>query len=543
MRDSRAPAVPAVAARDLDEYASRLRAWHEAAVNGATDGGAGRPDPGDSGAHEGNGTPGRGRAGRRRPNASPPKEEEPRGEVEHRPRGDGPRGVIAASWRRSLNAGIDPETRAAPIVYEHADMTDVRGSHPLNPHLPLLVGTLLQTVRDTGMVMAVADANGRVLWSDGDRRAVAYGESLGLCDGFDWAEAAVGTNGIGTALATGRPVHVYAGEHLVRALQAWSCSGAPIIDPGTGEVVGCVNVSGAPERLHPATVALVHAAARLAESHIALGVGARDDILRARYDERARSSHAAGRGALVAPGGRILAGDLPGRWGPKIGLPASGDTVLLRDGTVGVLEPIGEGYLIHPAERIRSHVLALSFLGADHPSASLDGFPVQLSLRHAEILAVLALNPRGMTADQLSFQLYGDLGNPVTIRAEIHRLRSQLGAAIAAKPYRLACEVEADFIDIQRLLSHRDPVALARAYPGPLLPRSESPAIRRERDELEGQVRAHILRDASAEALWTYAQTPHGHDDPQVLERLTTLLPAHDHRAVAARIRLAADSA
>lgn len=476
---------------ELDDYAVRLRRWHESAVTG--------------------------------------------GEVE-----DGaPRRLISASWRRSLDAGIDPEIRSAPLAYEQSDMRDIRLAHPLNPLLPLLAQTLLPLADQTGHVMVVTDAQGRVLWREGDHATMRRADGIGLTDGFDWGENAVGTNGIGTALAARRSVHVFSSEHLVRVLHPWSCSASPIIDPDTSEVLGCVDISGTFERLHPSTVALVDTTARLAESHLALRARERDDRLRARYESHVRTTSGQPH-ALVTRSGRIIAGDPARRYGSRIRVPASGGRVSLPGGLTGVLEPFGDGWLLRPVKHDAPSALTLVLLGTDHPYARLDGAIVQLSLRHAEILALLALNPRGMTAEQLSFHLYGDDGNPVTIRAEIHRLRAQLGAAVAAKPYRLACPVEADFLEVKRLLAVRDPAPLARAYPGPLLPRSEAPAIRREREELEGQVRARILLSGSPEDLWIYAQTDQGRHDPQVLERVATLLPPGDHRAITARLRLTA---
>jgi hypothetical protein len=180
----------------------------------------------------------------------------------------------------------------------------------------------------------------------------------------------------------------------------------------------------------------------------------------------------------------------------------------------------------------------VGFLGDGPPAVTMGERRVPLSLRHAEILALLALHPSGLTAEQLSFHLYGDDGNPVTIRAEIHRLRSQLGDPIGAKPYHLTLPVEADFLELRRLLSGSDPAPLARAYGGPLLPRSESPEIRRERDELEAQVRTCLLLRGSPDDLWAYAQTSGGREDFEVLQRLASALPASDHRAAAARTRL-----
>ncbi|GIH98117.1 GAF domain-containing protein [Planobispora takensis] len=449
---------------------------------------------------------------------------------------EAPRGVISDSWRRSLDAGVDPGITAAPLALDKDDVPEVWSAHPMSRLLPLLTESLLRTADETAHVLVVTDAEGRVLWRDGNHRVLNRADEVCLADGFHWGEGVVGTNGIGTALATGRPVHVRSAEHLLSVLHPWSCSSAPITDPDSGRVIGCVDISGITRALHPATVALVEIAARLAESHLALFMRERDDRFRTRYEGRLRALRGEP-GALVTTTGRIVAGEPAGTW-ERIDLPHSGNTVVLPDGRTGVLEPLKGGFLLRLPNRTHTPVLALSFLGAEHPVARIDGATVPLSLRHAEILALLALHPRGLTADQLSFHLYGDEGNPVTIRAEIHRLRAQLGPVISAKPYRLACTVEADFVTVRRSLTGGAATPFTGAYGGPLLPRSESPAIRREREELEGQMRARVLRRGTPEDLWAYAETESGRDDIQVLERLTTALPPDDPRAATARIRL-----
>ncbi|GAA3670013.1 GAF domain-containing protein [Nonomuraea antimicrobica] len=448
-----------------------------------------------------------------------------------------PRRLIKASWRRSLDAGIDPEGKSAPLAMDLSHMRDLRQAHPLRPLLPMLAQTLSGLADESGHVMIVTDCDGRVLWRDGNHTTMGRADQIGLADGHRWSEHSVGTNGIGTALATGRPVHVYSEEHLMRVLHVWSCSAAPIIDPDSGRVIGCVDVSGTARSLHPATVALVAATAKLAETQLALRMHERDERLRRRYESlRGRP------GVLLSATGRVISGDPAGDLGIRVHLGERavhmpGRRMILRDGTTALLEPFSDGFLLRPSATAAPPVLTLSFLGERSPSATFGDRDRPLSLRHAEILTLLALHPHGLTAEQLSCHLYGDDGNPVTIRAEIHRLRAQLGEAIAAKPYRLTCPVEADFLTLGRLLSAGEPGPLARAYPGPLLPRSESQEIRRERDELEAQVRACLLRRGAPEDLWAYAQTSGGRDDYEVLERLAAL-PSTDPRSAAARSRL-----
>ncbi|KAB8196469.1 GAF domain-containing protein [Nonomuraea phyllanthi] len=440
-----------------------------------------------------------------------------------------PRRLITASWQRSLEAGIDPESKSAPLVYDASLIGDMRRAHPLRPLLPLINQTLSSLADE---VMIVTDGDGRVLWRRGDHAVMRRADHIGLSDGHQWAERSVGTNGIGTALADRRPVHVYSEEHLLRVLHIWSCSAAPITDPDSGAIIGCVDVSGTSRNLHPATVALVAATAKLAETQLALRMHERDERLRRRYESlRGRP------GILLSATGRVLSGDPAGDLGER--LRFTGRRVILADGSVAPLEPFAGGFLLLPTPSTTPATLALTFLGDGPPRATFGELDRPLSLRHAEILALLALHPHGLTAEQLSFHVYGDEGNPVTIRAEIHRLRAQLGDAIAAKPYRLTCPVEADFLEVRRHLSANDPRALARAYTGPLLLRSESPELRRERDELEAQVRACLLRHGSPDELWAYAQTCNGRDDYEVLERLADLPPT-DPRSAAARSRLCA---
>ena len=158
-------------------------------------------------------------------------------------------------------------------------------------------------------LMVVTDAKGHVLWSEGPRAVRRRAERVGLAEGFRWAEESVGTNGMGTALSVGGPVHIQATEHLIRVLHAWSCVAAPITDPDTGKVIGCVDITGTKNSMHPAVIALVQAAARLTEAHLTLEMNRRDEHLRDRYFRHLRGDAS----VLVTATGRILAAD-PDGW-------------------------------------------------------------------------------------------------------------------------------------------------------------------------------------------------------------------------------------
>jgi hypothetical protein len=135
-------------------------------------------------------------------------------------------------------------------------------------------------------------------------------------------------------------------------------------------------------------------------------------------------------------------------------------------------------------------VIALPFLGAVRPVALLDGREIRLSLRHAELLTLLALHPEGTTAEQLATALYGQRGNPVSVRAELHRLRAQLDSdVLCTQPYRLGVRVRADFLDVRTALAEGRTADALNAYRGPLLPRSAAPGILDEREELAAMLR------------------------------------------------------
>ncbi|SHK70337.1 GAF domain-containing protein [Pseudonocardia thermophila] len=452
-----------------------------------------------------------------------------------------PREVVSRSWERSLAAHVDPEHDTPPYEHEPAELERIRRSHPLAPVLPLLRQTLVEIADQAKHMMIVTDERGLIMWREGDRDVLRRAEPVGLVEGTRWSEDAIGTNAMGTALAADEPVTIHSAEHLVRTYHSWTCAAAPIHDPDTGELIGAVDVTGAARTFHPTTLALVVAAAKLAESHLAAQIAVRDERLLAKGLPHLTALRG-GPGALLAPSGRVLAAQ-PAGWLPaRVHLPHSGDRVRFEGGEA-VLEPLAEGWLARPVDRGARTlpVLTVSFLGAHRPVVHVDGRPVQLSRRHAELLALLVLHPEGLTADALATMLHGDHGKTVTIRAEVHRLRGVLGPAILrTQPYRLTARVDADFREVREALMSGRVRDAALAYRGPLLPCSDAPAIREERELLTGAVRAAVLRSGDVDAMWALLRAG-GDTDPELLHRLRARLPDPDPRRAILAARPADD--
>ncbi len=449
-----------------------------------------------------------------------------------------PREVVSDSWRRSLAAHVDPDHGAPAHVFDDGELDALRESHPLAPVLPILRTTLLEIADEAMHVMIVTDASGHILWREGAAGMLHIADDVELAEGFRWSEDSAGTNAMGTTLASGTPVQIHSSEHLVAQYHRFTCAAATIHDPDSGEAVGAVDLTGPVRTFHPSTLALVSAAAKLAENHLATRQAIRDERLRTK-----NLPHLAGLGespgALLSPAGRVLAATPHGWIDERVQLPGAGDRIVLGERGEGVLEPLAEGWLLRlertSAVRHRA-TLALPFLGTSRPVARLDGRPVRLGARHAELLALLAMHPEGLTADALAGELYGDRGNPVTVRAEMHRLRALLEnapngtGAVRTGPYRLEARVDADFLTVRdavRAGRLPDTELIAR---GELLPTSDAPGIRALRDELDVGVRSAVLRRGDTGALWALARTPGGRQDAEVIERLRHVLPVSDPR-------------
>ena len=184
-------------------------------------------------------------------------------------------------------------------------------------------------------------------------------------------------------------------------------------------------------------------------------------------------------------------------------------------------------------------MLALSLLGDEVPTATVHGQRLDLTLRHAEILALLTMHPAGLTAEQLALLLHGEQGNPTSTRVEIHRLRNHVGHdVLRTKPYRITAEVTSDFETVRAALRRHDLDTAAAHYRGMLLPRSESPKVREEREELLATYRSGLLGSGRVEPLWQFTLTEAGHDDVEVLDELRMLLPEDDTRGAAVRKRV-----
>ncbi|TQM64686.1 helix-turn-helix domain-containing protein [Humibacillus xanthopallidus] len=368
------------------------------------------------------------------------------------PESGGVRAHVADSWVRSAAAGVEVDRVEAPITLPADALRDHREAHPLAAVFPLLDDVLGQAARDCDAVMAVSDASGQLLWVCGTPSVLRRAEHIGFVEGSNWDERLAGTNAPGMALRLDRSVNVLGAEHFRRSVQRWSCAAVPIHDPSDQSILGVLDITGGDEIVVPQTMAMVRAAARMAEAELA-------------------------RELLVS--GRASAG-------------------VARQGTLSVLiEALGRNDALLTIDDGRGRRETL-----------------RLSPRHSEILLLLASAARGLSGDELNVLLYEEDSSASTLRVELGRLRSLLGdALLASRPYRLVAEVAGDWLAVEAHLAAGDVASALRSYRGPLLPRSVAPGVVRLRSDVEGDLRLALLRGGRPDLMSAWTRSSWGADD------------------------------
>lgn len=381
------------------------------------------------------------------------------------------RPLVRESWRRSVAGGLDPELDLPRITLEDDALREIREHHPLAAGMPVIRRLLVEGATDSGLLVAVSDAAGQLLWVEGAHGLRSRAESMHFLPGADWSETSAGTNAPGTALALDEPVQIFGPEHLGRQVTPWSCSAAPIHDPDTGAVLGVLDVTGGAEVATGQGLGLVRATVAAVEAELRL--------------------------ARLTP------------------------------------------------ERTRVQVQSgwstprLEVLGMHGATLDVGPLTSRLSLRHSELLLLLSRASDGLTSAELGVALSDDEQAPVTIRAELSRLRGVLGPLeLDSRPYRLRTAVRSDLDEVCDLLDADRVRSAVAAYRGPVLPASTAPAVESLRDDLHLRLRSALLACTDADAVLSFADTPHGREDLEIWERALAILPPTSprHAQVAAHV-------
>jgi transcriptional regulator of acetoin/glycerol metabolism len=163
---------------------------------------------------------------------------------------------LLASWQRSEDYGVSLES-VDPVFTGTSDLGSLFhqcGSEVLQD--------LHRTLANEPVGLMLTDAEGVVLSRlSGDRALLQALDDVHLAPGFAYSERDVGTNGLGLALTDRVPTLVRADQHYSLSLCTFTCAAVPVLDPETGRLEGCVNLTTWSESSSDLLLALARSAA------------------------------------------------------------------------------------------------------------------------------------------------------------------------------------------------------------------------------------------------------------------------------------------
>ncbi|AZQ32195.1 GAF domain-containing protein [Streptomyces cyaneochromogenes] len=195
------------------------------------------------------------------------------------------RPLVVASWQRSIEYKVESGSLDAPYLDNpNLDSPLARAALPI-------LDTLHEQLADDPVSTMITDRNGVVL-----SRKVSHDgltthlNRVRLAPGHVFAERYVGTNGIGTALASGRPVVIAGRQHYVEELREFHCAAVPILHPTRSTLLGAFNLTTIRQGSDGMLMAFARSVAAQIEAEIAAITSRRERALFQDYMEACSSA-------------------------------------------------------------------------------------------------------------------------------------------------------------------------------------------------------------------------------------------------------------
>lgn len=378
------------------------------------------------------------------------------------------RSTVSESWRRCLNLHHSPERVTTPATIPAATLARHRKTHPLTAVLPLLE-TLLAPAHAVGLITAVSNTDGHLLWVDGAHQTRAQAERIGFVPGSDWSEQSMGTSAPGAALKTRAPAQVAGAEHFSHSVHEFYCSAIPLRHP-SGSILGMLDLTGSPTAVTPLAQAMLANAAKSVEQFWATHTFP-------------TTSHT---GAPPHPSPRIEV--------------ASG-----RRPTLGQLRlSTRHAEILTMLDWHRTGLNATQLAHGLFGEISPEELTARLTTVRAEISRLR--------------KLLNSAPQPVELRSQ---------------PYQLDTAVTTDAAVAMRALHRGDLATALQLAPADVLPLSDAPGIAEIRHHFATTLREAVLADATPEQLWTYLGRNQAADDAEAwMLALQILPPSSPRRAI-----------
>src|ERR1700730_4834628 len=180
--------------------------------------------------------------------------------------------VVGASWELSQSYQV-PVERGETLLAPEAELNQRRSEYSelIAAAQPALEQAQVLLAEASSMVI-LTDPCGVIIETAGDPRTTDTARMIHLEQGGHWAEADIGTNAIGTAIAALQPVQIHGVEHFCSEVQRWTCAATPIWNPTDGELLGILDISGSAKIFNPQSLAFACAIGRQIETALAQSI-------------------------------------------------------------------------------------------------------------------------------------------------------------------------------------------------------------------------------------------------------------------------------
>jgi transcriptional regulator of acetoin/glycerol metabolism len=178
--------------------------------------------------------------------------------------------LISESWARCKQNGTNPFLKANPYFASSDEMIS-RKRHRrelLNIASPIMEN-MAWMVKGSDYLIFIADQDGVILEVHGDELGLEFGKLSNHVVEACYDEKLLGTNAVGTALVTGKPIQVLGPHHWSIFCHKCNSTGAPIHD-SSGDIIGCLNMVGSYTNAHQHTLGMVAAAVSAIEAQLRL---------------------------------------------------------------------------------------------------------------------------------------------------------------------------------------------------------------------------------------------------------------------------------
>lgn len=378
------------------------------------------------------------------------------------------RSPVSASWRRCLSLHNSPKHVTTPETISSETLAQHRRSHPISNVLPILE-TLFAPAHTVGLITAISNTDGHLLWVDGAHHMQAQAETIGFAPGADWSEKSMGTSAPGAALSTGAPAQVAGAEHFSHSVHKFYCSAVPLRHP-SGSILGMLDLTGSPEAVTPLAQAMLANAAKTIERFWATHTFPMTD-----HFVTATSSS-----PLI---------EVANQQRPTLGAL----TLSTRHAEILTL--------------LDWHRTGLNAAELAHELFGEVG-PEELSARLVTVRAEISRLRK----------LLDSAPRPIELLSQ---------------PYRLDVSPATDVAAAMRALHHGDLEAALQLAPSDVLPLSTAPGIAEIRDQFVATLREAVLADANPDQLWTYLGRSQAAEDVEAwMLALKILPPSSPRRAI-----------